>query len=349
MFIPDLEDGIDLPVLASWWERHSCPDNLLIFHSKCSTHGPDFDTAQEQLSTCLLFSQLTFLGWGLEAQNFGHAPLITADPSPSHQGKWAAKLQTEDKGMKQALDRPAGPWLTCTKCDSEEQGAPITEIGSGFQDVSEHHTGCAAVMASQTGSGFLLVSSKVSNIHVLNSWESSHHQSPSSHLRLPKLSSFPSLCSSVISIYISVYTAAPQNAEDFTKLNLSRSQAKQKGLLSPCRAFCTKSGKYESFCSISAMLSLYFSIALHVKPAWKHLTVNTDKEKLVVSREWKGAKEVKIRGGGKNTKSFLVIGFEGQKSLLGHLGTVKKNTSMWWALKISPSFLKFSTNIFFLI
>lgn len=290
MFIPDLEDGIDLPVLASWWERHSCPDNLLIFHSKYSTHGPDFDTAQEQLSTCLLFSLLAFLSWGLEAQNFGDAPLITADPSPSHQGKQAAKMQTEDKGMKQALDRPAGPWLTCTKRDSEEQGAPTTESGSGFQDFSEHHTGCATVIASQTGSGFLLVSSKVSNIHVLNSWQASHHKSASSHPRLPKLLSFPSLCSSFVSIYISVCTTAPQNVEDFTTLNLSINQINQKGLvglLSPCRAVCTKPGKYESFYSIFAILGLYFWISVHVEATGKYLTVNAGKEMLVVSRSGK--------------------------------------------------------------
>lgn len=61
---------------------------------------------------------------------------------------------------------------------------------------------------------------------------------------------------------------------------------------------------------ISAILGLYFCRrSLQGKAAWKHLAVNTGKEKLVVGREWKGTEKVKLRGGGRNTERFLVIGF----------------------------------------
>ena len=61
---------------------------------------------------------------------------------------------------------------------------------------------------------------------------------------------------------------------------------------------------------ISAILGSYFCRrSLQGKPAWKHLAVNTGKEKLVVSREWKGTVKLKLHGGGRNTERFLVLGF----------------------------------------
>lgn len=61
---------------------------------------------------------------------------------------------------------------------------------------------------------------------------------------------------------------------------------------------------------ISAILGLYFCRrSLQGKAAWKHLAVKSGKEKLVVSREWKGTEKVEPCGGGRNRERFLVIGF----------------------------------------
>lgn len=61
---------------------------------------------------------------------------------------------------------------------------------------------------------------------------------------------------------------------------------------------------------LSAILGLYFCRrSLQRKLAWKHLAVNTSKERLVVTREWKGTKKVKLHCGGRNTEIFSVLGF----------------------------------------
>lgn len=80
---------------------------------------------------------------------------------------------------------------------------------------------------------------------------------------------------------------------------------------------------------ISAILSLYFCRSLQGKPEWEHLDVNTGKEKLVTSREWKGTEKVTLCVGGRNTEKLLVLDFQGQKVLLCHVGSIMLATGLW--------------------
>lgn len=80
---------------------------------------------------------------------------------------------------------------------------------------------------------------------------------------------------------------------------------------------------------ISAVLGLYFCRSLQREPEWEHLDVNTGKEKLVISREWEGTKKVTLCDGRRNSEKLLVLGFQGQKVLLCHMGNIMLATGLW--------------------